>query len=166
MAEKSPRKLWSSVTGNWALVKKDFLWHQCLKSGIIPYSKLSSSSWESFLKLLLPTYKSFTSVLALHKQSPCNVFKHCHEKCGAGSVGTSEVPQDGVTKQRCCNTDTSFPVCEQKHKQLWSPHYKICPSVKTSCGKGEKEQEKPDLQTSLLVKLPQCNHARSWEMVV
>lgn len=38
---------------------------------------------------------------------------------------------------------------------------KICPSAKTSCGKGEKDREKSDLWTCLSVKIPQRNHAGS-----
>lgn len=43
---------------------------------------------------------------------------------------------------------------------------KIRPSAKTSCGKGEKDREKPNLRTCLSVKIPQRDHAGSSEIAV
>lgn len=118
-------------------------------------------SFKAFWNSYYQPIKTLISVLALPKQSPCNFFKHCHEKHGTGSVGTSTVsPSIDAT------TQTSFSLCANENTNSCDLHTtnKMSPSVKTSCGKGEKDQEKHNLQTSRLVMLPEWNHARSREM--
>lgn len=116
MAGKSPYTLWSLWHRDLGLSEDRLALTSMSKIRHYFSSKLSETPITNLSKLSLQP--------ALCKQSPCNCFKHCHEKHGAGSMGTSAVPQHGVTKHRCCNTDISFPVWEGKHKQLWSPHSK------------------------------------------
>lgn len=79
----------------------------------------------------------------------------------------ARLSQHGVTKHACCNTSIFFPAWEQINKQPWSPQHKQNMSkCQNKSWKGREDGEKPDSQTSLSVKLPQHNHAGSWEIAV